>query len=125
MQKILVMLVFFMYSLPTLACDMPIKSPEIDELINVSKNDVQGSFTLKFPNTIQKQPYSHTHLSITDSSSGEVLLTVMPEAKLSGLNRSLVVNTLFDSGYEVSITIWWQGKRNPCPIVGRKVLATW
>lgn len=123
-MKLRVLFTFFslVLSANAFACFAPTTSENINKLIAVTWDKALFTYFVSFPNEARGQKFNNAMLNI--SNQGEKLESVSAELKTYPENGNLMVRVqvFANINKNLSVTVWWQGENDLCPVIGEIVL---
>lgn len=116
--RVLFAFAMLMFSTNIFACVIPTKSEEIDKLISLSWDESLFTYFVRFPNEAYGQKFNNVTLNI--SNDGSKFETVSAELKPYSENGKLMarVQVFANLNKDLSVSVWWQGENDLCPIIG-------
>ena len=125
-MKIRVLFTFFslLFSANILACVIPTQSAEIDKLISLSWDKTLFTYFINFPSEAYGQKFDNVMLNISNQDSK--FENISAELKTYPENGKLMVRVqaFSELNKDLSVSVWWQGENDLCPIIGEIKLAT-
>jgi hypothetical protein len=108
---------------PAQGCRVATAGPEYDALIKIESSDpAGGEFWLVFPGVVDGHPFAWVRMDVANSSDVEQRISVVLETE----ERDELVAARFWSfgaaGLDVNVYVTWQGRSNPCPVIGQKTI---
>jgi len=106
------------YSASVFSCVVPIQGQEFDKLIEVEWLKGEGTFHIRFDAVAGGQKFDNVTLGI--KSDGESFASTSAPLQTFPNKDKLVtyVRSFDDLNMELSISVWWQGENDVCPIIG-------
>ena len=119
-MKIRVLFTFLslFFSANLLACVVPTQSEEIDNLISISWDKALFTYFISFPDEAHGQKLDNVMLNI--SNKGSKFENISAELKTYPENGKLMVRVqeFSDLNKDLTVSVWWQGENDVCPIIG-------
>lgn len=100
------------------SCRIPIQGDEYNKLIDVEWSEFEETFYIIFPTSANGQTFDNVMLNIQNASFnvGEASAPLHTFTEKGKLVTSVTISDNLD--IELSVSVWWQGKGDICPIIG-------